>query len=255
MLFFKKGRENLVIKSQVIAVWGPGGNNTVKVSWPLANEISKHTTTALVELPCVGIPRLAVEADRLDRNLNVDNAILEYERKNGSPISFCHKIDDNLAVLPINPYGLPDHPVIHKVTKPETLQTFPHYFINQARKGGYSVIVFDCQGVLVSPMTFFALQQANRVVLVVDEPSEIAWTLVNKERLIDTYKIRPDAFIATTNQMTQKYYEEIEDVLKCPVLAKDKIIEAITQVPINHSVDDNKFEATASMEQPEKQVI
>lgn len=227
MLFFFNKKQNLIIKDQVIAIWGPSGSNTSKVSWPLAKEISRHTSIALVELPCQGIPRLAIEAEILDRQQHTEAAILDYERKNGNPINLCHRISETFSLLAANPYGLPDHPVVHKVTRPETLQFFPNHFANQARKSGYNVIAFDCQGTLVSPMTFFALHLATKIILVADSPSEIAWALVNKERLIDTYKIKQEAFIATTINTAKQYYSEIEKVLKCPVLSTDGIVELI----------------------------
>lgn len=227
LLFFKKTKEVFTIKEQVITVWSPAGLNTAKVSWPLANHIARHTTIALVELPCMGIPRLALQADCLDRTLHTDAAILEYERKNSSPIDFCQKVSDNLAILAANAYALPDHPVVHKVENSQTVQSFPAHFINRARKKGYSVIIFDCQGVLVSPMTFFALKQANTIILVVDDPSDLAWTLINKERLVDAYDIDVNAFLATTITTSPQYYEEIQKVLKCPVLPLHKIVHAL----------------------------
>jgi hypothetical protein len=218
MFFKKKGQKQLSFLPQAVVIWGPGGNNSAKISWPLAKEISKHTKVALVELPCSGIPRLTYEADILDRSNHTEAAILEYERKGSSPMSFCHKIEDNLAILPANPYSLPDHPVVHKVSNQETLQNFPGFFLKQARISGYSVIIFDCQGSLVSPMTFFSLQMAQKIVFVVDWPSDIAWSLVNKERLIDTYKIMESSFLAVTTLTSPNYHEDIEKVLKCPVI-------------------------------------
>lgn len=236
MFWFKKGKKDLIIKEQILTIWSPCGHNTAKVSWAIANEIANHTGTALVELPCHGTPRLAVEAEIFDRMLHTDAAILEYERNNGSPMNFCHKPKENLAVLPANPYGLPDHPVVHKVTRPDTLQSFPGNFVNQARKSGYSVILFDCQGTLVSPMTFFALQLAKKIILVVDSPAEIAWALVNKERLMDTYEIAEQNFIATTINTAKQYHEEVAKVLKCPVVTLEEIPEVISEDLNNSSL-------------------
>lgn len=226
LLFKPKENKKLFFQEQTIVIWNPGGNNTSKISWFIAKEIAKSTTVALAELPCLGIPRLANEADIMHRTNHADTAILEYERKGCPPMDFWHKIQDNLAVLPANPYALPDHPVVHKVFSPETLQTFPRFFTNEARKSGYRVIIFDCQGLLVSPMTFFALQQAQKIILAVDSPADIAWALINKERLTDTYRVNENAFFGTTMNYTQ-YHEEMSRVLKSPFISKEKLISQV----------------------------
>ncbi len=209
------------IRKQTIAVWSPGGNNTSVVSLSLAKSISAHTGTFLVELPCLGIPRLAVESGLMDRSNHVDEALLEYERKGSSPTDFCVSAGQNLAVLAANPYALPDHPVVHKVCAADTLQKFPEFCAAQAFKNGYQVVIFDCQGVLASPMTFYALRLANKIILVVERPSDIAWSLLNKRRLTDGYNIDADAFVASA--IDERYLGEISEVLRCPVLPVSKL--------------------------------
>jgi len=213
------------IRRQTIAVWSPGGNNTSVVSLALAKSISAYTGTVLVELPCLGIPHLAVESGLMDRGKHVDAALLEYERNGSSPIDFCINTGQNLALLAANPYALPDHPVVHKISAPETLQNFPEFCVTQARKNSYRVVIFDCQGVLASPMTFYALRLADAIILVVERPSDIAWTLLNKKRLIDGYNIAANAFIASA--MDDRYLAEISEVLECPVLPVAKLANLV----------------------------
>lgn len=239
MVFRNKTKIGFPLPENNIAVWSPGANNTAQVSLELAREAARHTTVALVELPCLGIPRLAFETDILDRTNHTDMAILEYERKNRSPFDFCSKPGDNLAVLPANPYALPDHPVVHKVSNPETLKTFPAFFACQARKHGYRTVIFDCQGVFVSPMTFYSLRQAHKIILVVDRPSDIAWSLLNKKRLTEIYHFDEYSFVATSaGPGNQLYHEEIRSVLKCEFLPADKLILALTETEQTISVLD-----------------
>jgi len=229
-LFFpKKLMAAATAGNLAIAVWSPGAYNTAGISLRLAKEAARHTNTALVELPCMGIPRLALEAGILNRANHTDAAILAYERNGSSPLKFCHNISDTLAVLPANPYALPDHPVVHKVTGSDTLQSFPGFFLDQARTGGYSAVIFECQGGLVSPMTFCALRKSGKVLLVVDGPSDIAWSLLNKKRLTETYNVKEKFFYVTTaGSEKSKYGMEIERVLKCPFIAPDKLAEIFT---------------------------
>lgn len=211
-----------------MAVWSPNGNNTAKVSWALAQALIQHTSVALVELPCLGVPRLATEANLLDRNHHVDNAILEYERKNTPPDLFWQRPHDNLVILPANPYALPDHPTVHKVEQLDTLKSFPNFFLNQARKKGFSTILFDCQGGLTSPMTFFALRQAQKIILTVEHPTDLPWILINLRRLTETYNLPPSSFIATTTSpQIRQFYEEVEQVLPCSVLPIEKFVPAL----------------------------
>ncbi|WP_418790308.1 hypothetical protein [Phosphitispora sp. TUW77] len=221
MFFRNKPYASPEIRKQTIAVWSPGGNNTSVFSLSLAKNTATYISTFLIELPCLGIPRLAIESGHINRTSHVDAALLEYERKGSSPIDFCIHAGHNLALLAANPYALPDHPAVHKISSPETLEMFPEFCVVQARKSGYQVVIFDCQGVLASPMTFYSLRLADTIVLVVERPSDIAWALLNKKRLIEGYNIASDAFAATA--LNDMYLNEIREVLECPVLPIDKL--------------------------------
>lgn len=125
---FQKTKEVFTIKEQVITVWSPAGLNTAKVSWPLANHIARHTTIALVELPCMGIPRLALQADCLDRTLHTDAAILEYERKTVHQLTFAKRLAitwpywrQTLTLCPITQWCIKLKTVKHCNPSPLTL--------------------------------------------------------------------------------------------------------------------------------------
>ena len=225
-MFFRNNTSTpLLVRKQTVVVWSPGGKNTTAISLALAQRISAYTRTILVELPCLGIPRLAIEAGIMDRTNNADAAILEFERKGGSPLRFCTRCGDNLIILPANPYALPDHPVVHKVSDSRTLPEFPGFLINEAEKSGHQVVIFDCQGVLASPMTFYSLKLADKIILVVDKPSDIAWSLLNKKRLVEGYEINEKSFVVSADDKT--YFEEIEKVLQCPVVSLDSLINIL----------------------------
>lgn len=164
----------------------------------------------------------------MDRIHHTDNAILEYERNNTPPDLFWQCPQKHLVVLPANPYALPDHPAVHKVAELDTLKTFPNFFLNQARKKGFGTIVFDCQGGLTSPMTFFALRQAQKIILTVESPTDLPWMLLNLRRLTETYNLPLSSFMATTTtQQIRQFYEEIEQVLQCSVLPINKLATAL----------------------------
>jgi len=74
-------------------------------------------------------------------------------------------------------------------------------------------------------MTFYALRLADTIILVVERPSDIAWTLLNKKRLIEGYNIAANTFVASA--MDDRYLGEISEVLECPVLPVAKLANLV----------------------------
>jgi len=178
---------------QVIAVWSPAGQNTAKISLELAKELAGQTGVALIELPCLGIPRLGFTSDLLDREKCTETLLQELEKKGEIDMSRFHVQAGNLAILPANVYATPDYPLLERLSL-ETLTSFPQKVISSARQHGYTIIIFECQGQLTSPLTFFALKNAQRILLVVKEPEDLAFTLINVKRLVQAFKFPLECF-------------------------------------------------------------
>jgi len=184
---------------KVITVWSPGGHNTADFSYGISLEFSQYTKVILVELPCLGVPRLGFVTNIFDRQNHTEAAILELEKKGELSFTYIHEIGKSLSVLPSCAFAMPDFPLTHKVEL-ETLTLFPGHFINKARRQGYGVVVFECQGQLTSPMTFFAVKKADIVLIPVYEPSDIAFSLINIKRLIQIFKFEPVRFKAVSQE-------------------------------------------------------
>lgn len=197
----------LTLPPCALSVWSPSGENTAHLSWELSKGCSKHTGTFLAELPCLSIPKLGFAADIMDRDKNMDNFIIEFDKKNEVSFKFAHRINDDLAVLPANVYAAPDFPVANRVEQ-ETLIQVPVRIINMARKNGYPIIIFECQGQITTPMTFFALQYSDYILIPVKEPAEIALALLNIKRLVSAFKYSIKKFMIVSLQR-----ESLEDHL------------------------------------------
>ncbi len=200
----KRGKKAIqggyAIKPCVITVWSPAGENTSSVSFELSEAISKHTGVFLAELPCLSIPKLGYIADTMDRENHIDNLILELDKKGETSFKYVHKLHESLAVVAANTYSLPDFPIANRVSQDTLIET-PLKLIKMARKNGYSVIVFECQGQLTSPMTFFAIDYADYVLIPVNRPEELAFTLINIKRLVCSFKHDIEKFKIVTGNM------------------------------------------------------
>jgi len=193
----KKQTEKSPIKKEitnnVIVVWSPFGTDTSSFSYKLAQEISRYSYDALIELPCLGIPRLSIVSDIKDRDNHTEAAIIELEKK--KRISFEHvvKKNDTLAIMPVGYYAVPDYPIANRV-EIETLIDFPIQVINAARNNGYQQVIFECQGQLTNPMTFFAIKNADLVFIPITTPAEVAFALINLKRLLNVFKYEASKF-------------------------------------------------------------
>ncbi|MCR4443462.1 MAG: hypothetical protein QHH10_14275 [Peptococcaceae bacterium] len=197
MFLFKKkypgSKKPKEVKAQVIAVWSPPGNNTTKFSLELARELAKHTRILLVELPCLGIPRLGFTANIMERDNHTEALILELDKKGEINLDRAPRMGDSLTVLAASVFAFPDYPVSHKVEL-ETLIGFPAEVVNRALQDGYSIVVFDCQGQVTTPMTHFALKHADRVFIPVTEHGGLAFSLLNVKRLVQVFKYGAEKF-------------------------------------------------------------
>lgn len=188
-----KEKKAFSLTAKTIAIWSPGGNNTANISYNLSCEFSKYINVLLVELPCMGIPRLGFAAGIMDRANHTETALLELDKEGELSLDYIYKKSETLSVLASNVFAVPDSPVTHRVQL-ETLLDFPSKLVNAAHRNGSSLVIFDCQGQITSPLTFFALKQADTVLLPLQDTSEVAYCLLNVKRLSEVFEFCPDKF-------------------------------------------------------------
>jgi pilus assembly protein CpaF len=178
---------------KTVVLWACTGNNNSGLSFRIAKELSRHHRSLLVELPCLGIPRLGFVCNIIDRERHTEAAILDLDGGKGFNWDLVHKLD-GLSLLPANVFAAPDYPVFSKVEM-NTLIEFPKMIINEGAKKEYQWIIFDCQGQLTNPMTFFALKQAEKVLTPVGDPGDAAYVLANIKRLVNVFKQPSSKFL------------------------------------------------------------
>lgn len=180
-------------KPQVLSIWAPAGHNTAKFSLEVGKEMALYTSVVIAELPCLGIPRLGFISDIIERENCTEAALQELEKKGEINLSQLHLKSDRLAILPASVYATPDYPLIDRLSL-ETLIDFPVKTVNAAREQGYSTILFECQGQITSPMTFFALKNSDYIFLLISDVDELAFTLINLKRLVHVFKFPLERF-------------------------------------------------------------
>ena len=127
-MFFKKRKhtreQGRTIDSQIIVVWGAGGNNTAAFSLKLAEELSQLARVILVELPCLGIPRLSFALEKWDHEQTIETVLTKYWFNGTIMGKGFYEHTPNLALLPISPFAQPDNPLVNQVGL-EVLKIFP----------------------------------------------------------------------------------------------------------------------------------
>jgi pilus assembly protein CpaF len=178
---------------KTIVLWACTGYNNSELSFRIARELSRNHRCLLAELPCLGIPRLGFVCNIMDRERHAEAAILDLDKGKGFNWDLIHK-SDGLSLLPANVFAAPDYPVFSKVEM-NTLIEFPGMIMSESAKKEYQWIIFDCQGQLTNPMTFFALKQAEKVLIPVDNPGDAAYVLANIKRLVNVFKQPASKFL------------------------------------------------------------
>ncbi len=182
------------MKIKTLSVWSCTGGNVSELSFSLACRIAEESRTLLCELPCLGLPRLGFISEHMDRIRNTETAILTLDREEELSWQLVNESRPGLWVLPASVYAIPDCPATSRVNM-ETLIAFAGAIEALAEKNGMDKLIFDCQGQLTSPMTFFALKISDQIIIPVEEPADLAYILAALRRLVKIYGYSADQFI------------------------------------------------------------
>lgn len=179
---------------KITAIWSCTGMDTAELSFNLAKAESEKGKTLAVELPCLGIPRLGFAANVVDRDRNVEAVILKTEQKLPLQWEMIHPLSTDLGVLTACTFTTPDSPVVSKVDL-ATLIDFVQCMKNFAEAEKCRHLIFDCQGQITHPMTFFAVKSADCVVIPIGKTTDAAYVLANVRRLVGTFHYPLDKFV------------------------------------------------------------
>ena len=182
---------------KTIAFWSCNGGDESTLAYALAEQLSLKGKTLIAELPCLGIPRLGFAAEVMNRSKNVDAALVQYEQKGRLLWDMVHQVKSRLAVLPASVFVTPDLPVAAKVEM-HTLMGFAAGLQEMAWRNQCEYLVFDCQGQITSPMTFFALKAADDIVIPLQKPTDTVYAMASVRRLICIYQHKWEEFLLAT---------------------------------------------------------
>ena len=174
--------------------WSCTGVDGSALSYTTAELLSDAEKTLIVELPCLGIPRLGFVCGISDRSRNTEEAIASFAQRGVVPWEMAHAAGKNLYALPANVYAIPDYPIVSKIGF-QTLMDFIAALAKLAQERECGRLILECQGQLNSPMSFFALQEAETIVIPLSKPSEAAYALASIRRLVHVYKFDEGKFI------------------------------------------------------------
>lgn len=195
-------------KNKVIVVWSTVGEDTSEMSYSLANELSLQEKVLLTELPCLGIPRLGFTAESMERNKNIEAEIIDLDKKGEADLTNIYKKSNTLGVMPADIYAFPDYPITQRVPL-ETLISFPAHLIEKGYRQGYTSIIFDCQGQVTTPMTYYALKYADKILIPIRKTTDIAFSVLNIKRLIQAFSFPIDRFVLLTKNKKLDIFHEI----------------------------------------------
>ena len=183
-----------------VAIWTPGGSDGCPAALELANYVTSvlKEKVALIEFPCLGIPRLAIHVDLYDKEKNTDKFLLDFERAEYTdtyPANYLLKIEEQMDVMLINPFASPDLSMNLRLNMLKTLTDFPGYLKNNLYLEGYKFLIYILQGQIYHPMTFFGVKESDYVLLNVNAPIELGWNLSCFNKLTNSYDLPEQKFI------------------------------------------------------------
>ncbi|MGG1878812.1 hypothetical protein ABDI30_14730 [Paenibacillus cisolokensis] len=178
-------------KGVMVAVWNPAGSDSSLILEKLLSHVKKREETAVVvELPCLGLPRVAYRmgVSELEHAQTVDQLLIDYDRGMLQGIHQYLQHFEGFDGLLIQPKSKPDSPTLIKLQQDKTLSELPAYL--KVNLSGYHYIFVVLQGQLIHPMTFFSLREADYVVLSMNEPVEIIRAYAAYKALRQDYDVQ-----------------------------------------------------------------
>lgn len=176
VLFGKKKEKGMAspAKGVMVALWNPAGSDPTLLLQRLLNLVNKQEESAVVvELPCLGLPRVAYRLgiSELKHGQTVDQLLIDYDRGMLTGVHDYLRHFEGFDGLLIQPKSKVDSPTLIKLQQDKTLSELPAYL--KVHLSGYHYIFVVLQGQLIHPMSFFTLREANHVVLNMNEPVEL----------------------------------------------------------------------------------
>lgn len=176
------------------AVWSCAGFDTSPLSFHLGQAEAEKGRAMVAELPCLGIPRLGFTANAMDQEKTFEALVGQLQEKKPLYWEMLHHHRESLGILPASVYASPDRPIVSTLSTDFMVNVTDH-LADFAEKEGVHHLIFECQGQITHPMSFFALRKSERVVIPIAKTTEAAFVIANVRRLVQLFEQPKDKFI------------------------------------------------------------
>jgi pilus assembly protein CpaF len=192
---------------KTIAFGNLGGGDATQGLLNLLTHLPKNTKKAVVELPCLGIPRLSYALQdqsilNLKKEQTIDQLVLDLDRNNTQDLSKYRYEFGNVDYFLINPKSVPEAPTVRKVQYNKSLIELPLWM--KKRLHSYDYLIFLLQGTLIHPGTHFSLRTADAVVLYSAEAIDFVGNYTHFRKLQQIFGVDPNRLFLFTEDVNVK---------------------------------------------------
>jgi len=183
-----------VDEMKIMMFWSCAGFDASDLSFGTAKLLSGSRSTLIVELPCLGIPRLGFVSGVMDPERNTEAAVAGFESNRSLRSDLISTVSKRLHVLSASVHGPPDCLLALKV-EVEILAEFVTALKDLGKNMDCEYLILECQGQISSPLSFFSLKLADRIIIPLAGPSDVAYALSCVKRLAQVYEQPAEKFI------------------------------------------------------------
>lgn len=199
--------------SKAVAIINFGGGNILHFVDSLIKMLPKNKKALIVELPCLGIPKLSYlfNQTKIENEKTIDQLILDYDRvekqTDKKPLEDYLIYSDRVDLLITNPKSTPELPTIKKCETNKTLIDMPLYIKLQVQDK-YDYIFYVLQGSLIHPMTHFAIRSADFTILHSHDSYEFIVNYTTYKKLNDFFSLEKERMLLFCDDSNFEFREE-----------------------------------------------
>ena len=219
---------------KVITVANLAGSDAVDCAIELISQFPKGTKNIIVEMPCIGSPRLAhrkfsKELMMVKKENTIDQFFLDYDREEPKDVKQYIIEYNKVDYMLLYPKSFSDNPVTNRLNSNRSLIEGPGY-LKQHLQHEYDHIVILVQGMLTHPTTFFSIRCADNVVLYSDRKTDQIGNEMSHDRLYEFFGVAKERlFLFSSDKhaasMDHKVYTRYNEMLSK--------MQQVASIPLN----------------------
>ncbi|WP_338709184.1 ATPase, T2SS/T4P/T4SS family [Paenibacillus amylolyticus] len=158
--------------------------------------VMKKRKVAIIETPCLGIPRMSYalppeEISKIEKTRSMDQFMIDYERNELKQMSDYMVTSNGIDYLIVHPKSMPESPTIRKLESNQPLIQIP-FFIEKQLRETYDYVLMLTQGVLMHPMTHFAIRSADAAILYSGQTTDFVQNFTHHKKLQEVFGVSPE---------------------------------------------------------------